>query len=346
MVNIVNKQEIFDILKNTPGVRATSDIQLITRCFLCGDSAKNKNKKRLGIKIDVNNPSEPILYHCFNCNSYGVLTPEMVNQMGIYNRDLSASIMKLNSQALKDDGTKVNKYKNNKEIQVKFPPLYKTERTIQKIKYIYNRIGYKIPIKDFDSLKIVFNLDEFLICNNIPIIRPDQVKIISDYYVGFLSINNEYIIFRDITNQQQMRYIKFNIFNVKDNTNSFYSMRTSVDIIDTEPIHLCIAEGTFDALGIRYNILNNEMHNTIIMAACNGSFRNPLNYFIHKGLIGENIYIDCYQDNDTKLNFKKLRSEFTPYLCSRNQNFKVFYNTLRKDFGYPKEEIQIDELII
>ena len=85
MVNDMNKQEIFDILKATPGVVATSDVQLITRCFLCGDSAKNKNKKRLGIKIDVHNPSEPILYHCFNCNAYGVLTPEMLNQMGVGN---------------------------------------------------------------------------------------------------------------------------------------------------------------------------------------------------------------------------------------------------------------------
>ena len=341
----MTKQEIYDILKSTPGITATSNIQLVTRCFICGDSATNKNKKRLGIKIDVNNPSEPILYNCFNCNAFGVLTPEMINQMGVYNLDLTSSLVKLNNRALHDDGTKVNKYRNSKEIVVKYPPIKGDERTVRKLKYLYSRIGKVIPPEDFESLKIVLNLDEFLEINDI---RPtnNYVNEISKDYVGFLSVNNEFIIFRDITNQNKMRYIKYNVFGVKDNSNSFYAMRNSLDLIDTEPIYICITEGTFDALGVRYNVLDNNMHNRIMISACNSSFMNPILYYIKKGFVGENVFIECYQDNDTKLNFRNIRKELSPYLCNQSQNFKVFYNTLRKDFGYPKHEINIDEIKI
>ena len=70
----MNKQEIYNILASHPNVKVQNDIQLRTKCFLCGDSAKNPNKKRLGIKIDVHNPTEPILYQCFNCFQKGIFT--------------------------------------------------------------------------------------------------------------------------------------------------------------------------------------------------------------------------------------------------------------------------------
>lgn len=338
---IVNKFEIYEALKSTPGVHETSNGQLVTRCFICGDSKKNQNKKRLGIKVDVTNPSEPVLYHCFNCNAAGLFTPEMLTQLGIENRELSTSLRKLNNTALHDTGSKVNRYKNTREIDIQYPKLYKNDRTLSKIRYLYDRVG-KIPIEEFSQLKIVVNLDDFLRVNGIP---PTNrfTDIISTNYIGFLSVNNEFIIFRDITGKQKMRYIKYNIFDVKDNSNSFYAMKTSVDAIGTEPIHLCIAEGIFDIISVRYNILHGDIKNHILMASCNSSFTNPLKYFIRKGLVGSNIFIDCYQDNDTKLNFKKIKSEFTPFICD-SRNFKVYYNTLHKDFGYPESEIIIDQV--
>ena len=338
----MTKQEIYNILKSTPGVVATSNIQLQTKCFICGDSKKNPYKKRLGIKVDINDPREPIMYNCFNCGAYGVFTPDMLEQLGVENKDLKDSLRKLNKDALSDDGTKINRYKNKSEIQVQFPPLLNNEKTLSKIKYLYNRIGYKIPLEDFEKLKIVFNLKDFLAVNNIEPLN-QYVDMLDKDYIGFLSLNNEYVILRDITEKHKMRWVKYNLFDIKDNSNSFYAMRTAVDMLGTDEIHLIIAEGIFDVLSIRYNLFENNVQNKIIMASCNGSFYNPINHFIRKGLVGDNIHIDCYQDNDTKLNFSRMRKAFKPYILS-DSNFKVYYNMMGKDFGVPKSKIIIDEV--
>ena len=59
--------------------------------------------------------------------------------------------------------------------------------------------------------------------------------------------------------------------------------------------------------------------------------------------VGSNIKIDCYQDNDTKINFKNMRNELKPYIVN-NDNFSVLYNTMGKDFGVPSDKILIDRL--
>lgn len=343
MNNLQTKREIYNCLRSLPDVRESGQ-QLIMRCFLCGDSKKNKNKKRLGIKFDLSNPDEPILYHCFNCNRSGVFSNSMLKQLDINYRELDVALRSMNNSLLKDDGKKVNKYKVTKEIKVELPPLYKTDNNIQKLRYLYNRIGYRIPIEDFENLKLVLNLQDFLRTNNI---KPtnNYVQTLSNDYVGFLSKNNEYMICRDITNTHRMRYVKYNIFNVYDNINSFYSIKGSLDLLSEDDIHISIAEGPFDILSLQYNVFNGGLPNNICIAACNSSFIDPIKYYMKKGVVGSNVKIDCYQDNDDKTDFKRLKKETVPYIL-KPENFSVYYNQLSKDFGVPKESILIDKLKI
>lgn len=337
----MTKQDLYDILSHAPDSRAVNSTEICTRCFICGDSSKNVNKKRLYIKVDPNNPKEPALYWCFNCYAKGVFTANMLKDMGIDNSEASTFIRKLNHDATNDDGSRVNKYRNTKEIKLEFPQLKGDRKTLLKIKYLYDRIGYKIPPEDFNRLKIVFNIKEFLELNNI---EPNNkhIDLLDNDYVGFLSIHNEYIILRDITGQNRMRYVKYNIFNVVDNSNSFYAARASLDLMIHDDIHMIVAEGPFDILGIIYNIYNGDFSNKIFVASCDGSLMNPILSFIRKGIVGDNIFIDCYQDNDTRLNFKKIKRELNMY----TPNFTVYYNRISKDFGVPKEKIDRDVLII
>lgn len=332
----MNKFEMYNILKSLPN-SSPSGMWVNMRCFLCGDSVKNPNKKRLGILVDYNQPNEPVTYNCFNCGESGLLTPSMLREMGIDNPDFEASIRALNRNASSDDGKKVSKYKNNKEIQTKFPPLINKPQVIDKIKYLYQRIGYKIPMEDFESNKLVFSLKDFLYVNNIPPIN-DQVNILDNDYIGFLSTNNEYIIFRDITERHKMRYVKYNIYGVFDNTNSYYSVRNQLDLLTEDDIEICVAEGTFDIMGIRYNVLNNDMRNKVLLASCTATFENVLKRYIAKGLVGSNIKISCYIDNGSILDYKELRKIMKPYIIT-DKNFTVYYNTLSKDFGVPKSHI-------
>lgn len=337
----MTKQDLFDIISNTPNTRVVNSNQIATKCFICGDSTKNPNKKRLYIKVDPTNPKEPILYQCFNCFAKGIFTPNMLRQMGIMDREAETYIRQLNHSATVDDGSRVNRYKNTKEIPLEFPPLIADKKTLTKIKYLYDRIGYKIPPEDFQKLKIVFNLKEFLEFNKV---RPvnNHVDLLDRDYVGFLSIKNEYIVLRDITGQNRMRYVKYNIFNIMDNTQSFYAPRASIDVIGEDDIHIIASEGPFDTLGIMYNVFNRDFDNKIFIASCDGSFINPILSFIRKGLVGDNIYIDCYQDNDTRLNFRDIKKKLKVY----TPNFTVYYNRLSKDFGVPSSQIDRDILIL
>ena len=338
---MLTKKEIYNRLASFPGVYKQSDVQLRIRCFICGDSAKNENKKRLGIKIDIHDPDAPVVYNCFNCYAQGIFTASMVKEMGMDDPELEESIRALNKHALNDNGTKVNKYKNVKEIKVELPPLYNKPECINKVRYVFQRIGTQIDPIDFPSLRIVWSLKDFLYMNQISFESKKNIEFLDRDYVGFLSVHNEYIIFRDITEKNKMRWIKYNIFNVFDNTQGFYTMKGSLDLMDTDDIHIVITEGPFDLLSLRYNVFHNNISNKIMISSCNGSFLEPLLYYVRKGVVGGNVKIDCYQDNDTRLKFRDIREKLKPYILS-NSNFTVYYNTMSKDFGVPKENIQID----
>ena len=108
--NIVTKRMIYATLKNMPGVHDSGNGQLRVRCIFCGDSATNINKKRLGIKMNLNDPDAPIVYNCFNggCGASGVVTPSMLHKLEVYEKDLDIRLRKLNNSVLKDDGTRIN----------------------------------------------------------------------------------------------------------------------------------------------------------------------------------------------------------------------------------------------
>jgi hypothetical protein len=127
-----------------------------------------------------------------------------------------------------------------------------------------------------------------------------------------------------------------------DNSQGFYTPRASLDLLTPEDIHIIISEGPFDTLGIIYNVFEGDTANKVFISSCDGSFTNPILSFIRKGLVGTNIYIDCYQDNDTRLDFKKIKRELKMY----TPNFTVYYNRLSKDFGVPKDKIARDILLV
>ena len=338
----MTKREVFMELSKIDGVEVKSSIQLATRCVLCGDSATNPNKKRLGIKIDCNNPNEPILYNCFNCGESGVLTSTMIKEIGSDDPELLKGVRDINNSALESEGNvKVSKYKNTKTIQVELPPLTKDPVHLAKAKYLLDRIGHpdSLKIEDFQKLKIVWSIKEFLYVNGV---RPrnNYIDLLDKCYIGFLSANNEYIILRDITEKQKMRYVKYNIFGVYDNSNSFYTIKNQLNPITQEDIHFNIAEGTFDIISVLYNIYNGNDRNNIFCATCNGQYRNTINYYVDKGLVGRNIFIDIYRDNDNDkfMNYKKLKSQLKVY----TKNYRVCYNRLYKDFGVPSDKIDVD----
>ena len=343
MTFVDTKKQVRDHLLKNKKVRPVDKTRLAMRCFLCGDSKKNLDKKRLYVKIDIENPTEPMLYKCFNCNAEGIVTKDMLVDMGITDLNLQADVVRLNKNATLDDGAIRNRYKNNQTIKVQLPPIYKKESNTRKIKYLLERLGQPLSIDEVNKMKIIFSIYDFLKINNIePHDRPLPAWVLERDYIGFLSRRNDFIIFRDITNQNKMRYVKYNIFLSNDNSDSFYAISNRIDLLSQDEIEIIVAEGTFDAISIYTNVLDRNDTNKIILASCNGSLAAPIMFYLRKGYIGKNIKVSIYQDNDTKVDFKKMRQKIKPYIG----DFKVYYNTKSKDFGVHKDEIEIDEIII
>jgi hypothetical protein len=145
-------------------------------------------------------------------------------------------------------------------------------------------------------------------------------------------------VLRDITGHRQFRYIKFNIFGMESNAHSFFTVQNGVNTISQNPIRFVVAEGPFDILSIMYNIYGGITKDCIFMSTNHGAFYNPLLYYINKGLVGSNIYIDIYRDSDSIMDYELLRNQLKIY----TKNFAVYRNAIGKDFGVPKKEFQIE----
>ena len=114
----------------------------------------------------------------------------------------------------------------------------------------------------------------------------------------------------------------------------------------TDDIHVKIAEGPMDILSIFLNLTDSNRFNTIYLAASNGGFYTPLLHYFKKGVVGSNIHIDLYRDNDSKTNFKLLQKRLKPYVMDIH-HIQGFYNAYKneKDFGVPLSRIQLEQFL-
>ncbi|MCM1221250.1 MAG: hypothetical protein NC548_42900 [Lachnospiraceae bacterium] len=338
----MNRLELYNKFRSLPNVVEKDDYWFATRCVLCGDSTKNPTKKRLYIHLDPTNATEPIGYKCFNCMAHGVVTSDMLRKIGMSDNAYTVALKEINAQAVRLSGTqKTNKYRKMKTLPLELPEPYKDEIILKKIHYLYKeRLGYMIPLDELKKLKIVWKLTDLLKLNHLEINRTwhNFIQDLDNDYIGFLSVRNEYIIFRDITNKHEMRYIKYGIMKGMENASSYYAIDNTVPILSREPIDIIVAEGTFDIIGILYHLYNGDTTNRKFVSTSEGDFENPIMYHINQGLIGENINVLCYVDNDTVADYERLKKRLKPYIGS----ISFFHNTKFKDFGVSKDNIEVE----
>lgn len=338
-----DKQNFLIQLQSNRIFDPVGDVRVKTRCILCGDSKKDMNKKRLYILCDPYD-NDVVTYICFNCGEYGMLTVDMLNEITGDDTDLSNLLRRINRLATFDSkNTKVNKYKNNRVIPVTIPTPKKIPSTLNKIKYLNNRIGYPIPVEDYQKLKLIFDMREFLEINHISVPKKYEFLIpqFTSDYIGFLSVKNEYVILRDITgkHKEKYRYVKYNLFGIQSNAHAFYTITNSVNTISQKPIHIIMAEGPIDILSIVYNMYNGIKPDNVFISTNNGTFYHPAMYYINKGLVGSNIFIDIYRDSDSIMNYRLLKKQVQIF----TKNFRVYRNAIGKDFGVPKDKYELEE---
>lgn len=337
-MDIEVKEEVLSRLKEIRSFHNASLDQYAMRCPLCGDSKKDPSKTRFYIKLNTHDES-PILYHCFNCESSGVLTPDILRSMSISDLGLNSRLLSFNKESKKAIIRRLGI--KNEKLRIKVPEVKCTKRNMLKKKYIEDRIGVELTFKELLQLKCIFSLKDFGEVNSIDkfTVSADRAQRLNDDYVGFLTMNNEYINFRDITNSNKLRYDKYTIVPGLIDTVKMYSIPNAVDVLTTESIVINIAEGVFDVLGIYYNIQNRNIANNIYTAVCGSGYMNVVRHYIRMGFIGDNITINIFSDSDKEPYFYK---HVISYAKQWVGHVNLIYNMKSKDYGVPKDDILLN----
>lgn len=332
---------IDNLLRRNTFTQRVSEIEIRTRCPYCGDSRKNLHTGHLYIRINPND-NYPIVYNCFKCPAHGILKYEDLELLGIEGSEYRQSISLMNKTSDKISNGNSCFDIPEKYFEYKLPVI---DINCHKIKYIENRIGYDFNRNDVINSKIITSLKEFLIINNIDYIncKPFIAKNIEDHYVGFLSNNGAYILFRDITDKENIRWYKYPITKESHGQQLFYSMTSEIDLYTKESITINLSEGVLDCLSIAYN-LNNTSDNTLNIAVGGKFYNKIIKRLITTGFIGSNITINIYADRDytydTGIDFyKKTLTKYKYFVKEIN----ILYNLLYKDCGVPADKIKIEK---
>lgn len=325
-------------------IRQVNDVQYRTRCPFCGDSKSNLNTGHLYIKI---NPDDnyPMVYHCFKCEESGIVDDNLLLALNIGNINLKSNITTLNKTS---DRIKGQKFLTDDEI-INFNYKLPEVKDYNKIKYIEDRLGCNLSIEDIEKFKIITSLKDFLIYNNIKEITTENYIChnIEKNYVGFLSFGGAYILFRDITNTQQYRWIKYAVTNDSRGCKLFYSISNSIDIFTRDNININLSEGVLDILSA-YKNLNYNNSNDLDIAVCGKQYLYVLNTLNSMGFIGSNINLNIFSDNDEVFNNKNNKPtniEYFKKLLHKNKylynSTNIYYNLIDKDIGVIKDKIKL-----
>lgn len=308
------------------------------RCFYCADSS---NMRKGHFYISVPSEDEPSYFYCQKCHAQGIVTNDKLIEWGLYNSSIGVELTRYNSKVL--SLTKNKKFIDSMIYNIKNDFISDDELSRRKLRYINGRLGTNLSFKDCIDNKIVLNLNDLIKRNKLELTRhPNIIDQLDTNFLGFLSFDNAFINMRNLDfikvyESIDKRYINYNVFNKYDNTLRFYVLPVNLNLFDTSPIRLHLAEGPFDILSIKYNLVG-PSDRDIFVSIGGSSYRGCIRHFITKmGLY--NLEVHIYMDNDQSdfqaLSIANLLTHFnTPVYLHRN------ICPGEKDYGVPKDRIK------
>lgn len=325
-------------------MRQVNEVQYRTRCPFCGDSRSDLNTGHLYIKI---NPEDnyPMVYHCFKCEESGIVNDNLLLALGIDDINLKSNISSLNKTS---DKIKGQKYFDDDKI-INFGYKLPEIKDYNKIRYIEDRLENTLSNEDISKFKIITSLRDFLVFNNIKEITMENYIChnIEKNYVGFLTFGGAYILFRDISNKQYYKWIKYPVTEESRGCKLFYSIENSIDVFSRENININLSEGVMDILSLYKNLEYNS-NNDLNIAVGGKQYLPILNTLSGMGFVGSNINLNIFSDNDVVFN-KKAKNptdvEYFKKLLNRQKylygNTNIYYNLIDKDIGVGLDKISL-----
>ncbi len=336
------KQFVIARLRGLPVCIPNSSMsQWVTRCPYCPDS-RDPTHGHFSIKIDTQS-DELMLYRCLKCNEHGLLSSQTLDDLGIYlTQDEATELDRANR------GGKSN-YWNEKPKDYFIPPPISPANLEFKLNYLESRFGFRMTEQMVQESKIVLSIIDFLSANKIPMhqFSPYIIKTLEEHYIGFLSANNNRIVFRyagDIPKGSKiLRYYKMVIDERNLSPNTFYSIqRPSIPLLYDNKVHLHISEGTFDIVSAYYNLKpswDKDNHHHLFFGSCGFSIAPVVRWILSRGITTD-VILEYYADNDkTDDDIQKLiRTPVIQEWCDEIYVHRNLYPD-KKDFGIPAFEI-------
>ena len=168
------KQIVRDRINQLPvHIWNSANNQVQTRCPYCGDS-RNRLHGHFSIKIDTNSDSI-IVFRCFRCNESGILTSQVME-------DIGASLSIEDAKALDALNRPSNKstYARQRPLNYKVPVIINPIDNKIKLDYLNNRLGIEFTSEMIQESKIILSIMDFFTENKIKI--PAGTELVSVKY--------------------------------------------------------------------------------------------------------------------------------------------------------------------
>ena len=335
---------LYDALCGIP--HNISGNHIAVRCYHCGDSA-NENEKHLYIKANPDK-NEPVFYHCFraSCQASGILKTSDLQFLGITDMDVMSELSAYNRSIGKnEDKLFVPRQKRSYE----FVNL-NTKLNHKKLEYLNKRLGVSLLPEQLREYKIALSLYDMLDINNINWLTTNRnmCDLLNQYTIGFVSIYEDYLIERDISDKLYTgkRYTNYRLSkNESPDDKKIYSIPRTIDLMNPKSTIINIAEGPFSILGAYLNTdIGDEKPNSIWLANCGSEYLNTILFICRQyGLL--KVHINIWSDSEIKLEkYQKLLKQLSNRLDIRR--FTVYYNRASDDFGHSKDQIKPEAITL
>ena len=312
--------------------------ELCMRCMYCPDS-NDPSHGHFYIHIPQG-PDDPALFNCFKCHTTGLVDSKRLIEWGIYDEHIGSELDKIAKKASVSGKTKGY----NRVIYRMSNVVFDQNLALMKLKYIHHRIGDRITFQDCLNDKVIFNIYDLLQYNRVDKLtrHPNIVDQLNQYFVGFLSVDNNFINLRRVVKENivyegiDKRYVNYNIHDKKDNTEKYYILPSSIDIL-YPPVQIHLAEGPFDILSIKYNLRNKESG---IYGAITGSGYLQMVRWLMNTLKIYQFELHLYPDNDRYGDVRKMmdiKNYLYPYSIPIYIHKNIYHG--EKDFGVPINRI-------
>lgn len=340
MDNSEFKRVLYDRLAQLDVFYTHGPEEVSVRCPFCGDSRRNYRSAHFYIKISSDD-KVPILYNCFRseCGESGVLNSSILRELDIRDLEVFSGLTRYNKRATKVANAIMGVKDNNFNLRIPSPD-ESNPNNIAKRDYINSRLGLNLTFEDLVQKKVIFSLVDLLKYNEIQNLTVNRKRGIAlqQHYIGFMSMRNEFITFRNLTNEGDRYYI-YSVYKNIDNSRKMYAIPSQVDLLSNETITINIAEGVIDILGIYYHVFDQDETNNLFVAVNGAAFKSAIRYFIQLGIVG-NVIINIFADQgESESNYSRIVKDIGPWV----QEINLYYNTKAKDYGVPKNMIKLQK---